>query len=336
MGDLVCISGMHYRSFGREAVEISEIGLGCWQIGGNWGEVDESTARDILRASLDRGVNLLDTADVYGAGRSESIIGNYLGGKTDDLFIATKVGRGEGIYPDNYSAETIRPRVEDSLRRLRVEALDLVQTHCIPLAAMEEGTIYECLRDLQREGKILRLGASVETMEEARWALENIPDLYSLQIIFNLFRQKPISELFDAAKSAVTGIIARVPLASGLLTGKMNKDSVFGENDHRHFNKDGAAFNVGETFAGLPFEKGVELADELKRMKDPSIPMAQWALRWILDFEAISTVIPGASKVSQAEGNAAASSLDSLGPDLHQQLQQFYEDSIKEHIRGPY
>ena len=327
---------MNYRSFGREEIEISDVGLGCWQIGGNWGEVDESTARDILKASLDNGINLLDTADVYGAGRSETIIGNYFGGRTDDLFIATKVGRGPGIYPDNYTPETIRPRIEDSLRRLKVEALDLVQTHCIPLAAKQDGSAYECLRDLQREGKILRFGASVETVEEGNWAIDNIPDLYSLQVIFNIFRQKPIHELFDNAKAARTGILARVPLASGLLTGKLSKSSEFGEADHRNFNKDGEAFNVGETFAGLPFEKGVELAEELKALKDPSIPMAQWALRWILDFDSVSTVIPGASKVSQVEGNAAASSLDPLGSEMHEQLASFYESSIKEHIRGVY
>ncbi len=327
---------MHYRSFGRERIEISEVGLGCWQIGGNWAEVEESTARDILRTSLDRGINLLDTADVYGAGRSESIIGDYLGGKTDDLFIATKVGRGEGIYPDNYTADTIRPRIEDSLRRLKVEALDLVQTHCIPLEAMEEGSTYQVLRDLQREGKIIRFGASVETMEEANWAIDNIPDLYSLQIIFNVFRQKPISDLFDQAKAKQVGILARVPLASGLLTGKFTPESTFGEGDHRTFNKDGEAFNVGETFAGLPFLKGVEMANALKAMKEPSMPMAQWALRWILDFDAVSTVIPGASKVSQIESNAAASSLESLSEETHQELREFYENSIKDHIRGPY
>lgn len=327
---------MHYRSFGREQIQISEVGLGCWQIGGNWAAVEETTARAILKASLDSGVNLLDTADVYGAGRSETIIGNYLGGKTDDLFIATKVGRGEGIYPDNYSAETIRPRIEDSLRRLKVEALDLVQTHCIPLDAMKEGAAYECLRDLQREGKILRFGASVETMEETNWAIDHLPDLYSLQIIFNIFRQKPVTTLFENAKAHQTGILARLPLASGLLSGKFTKDSRFGEGDHRNFNKDGDAFNVGETFAGLPFEKGVELADQLKDMKDTSTPMAQWALRWILDFDAVSAVIPGASEVSQAESNAIASTLEPLEKSAHDRLAQFYEDSIREHIRGPY
>lgn len=327
---------MKYRSFGKDGVQISEVGLGCWQIGGNWGDVEESTAREILKASLDNGVNFLDTADVYGNGRSETIIGEYLAGKTGDIFIATKVGRGEGIYPDQYSMETISLRVENSLRRLKVEALDLVQTHCIPLNEMQNGDTYDCLRELQNQGKIIRFGASVETIEEANWAIDHIPDLYSLQIIFNIFRQKPVTELFENAKSRHTGILARVPLASGLLSGKMTADTSFAESDHRNFNRDGQAFNVGETFAGLPYEKGIELVDQLKSYKEPKLAMAQWALRWILDFDAVSTVIPGASKVSQAEGNAAASKLDSLSPETHLALADFYESKIKEHIRGPY
>ena len=327
---------MNYRSFGKDGVQISEVGLGCWQIGGNWGEVEESTARGILKASLDNGVNFLDTADVYGDGRSETIIGEYFAGKTDDLFIATKAGRGEGIYPDQYSMETISLRIENSLRRLKTEALDLVQTHCIPMDEMQHGETYDCLRELQRQGKIIRFGASVETMEEANWAIDHIPDLYSLQVIFNIFRQKPVAELFENAKSHNTGILARVPLASGLLSGKMTTDSSFGESDHRNFNRDGQAFNVGETFAGLPYETGIELVQQLKGFKEPTLPMAQWALRWILDHDAISTVIPGASKVAQAEGNAKASTLDSLSPETHVALTDFYESKIKAHIRGPY
>lgn len=327
---------MNYRTFGRDDLRVSEVGLGCWQIGGNWGEVEESTARAILKTALEEGVNLLDTADVYGNGRSERIIGDYFGGKTDDVLIATKVGRGAGIYPDNYTPEVIRPRIENALRRLKVEALDLVQTHCIPLEAMQEGMAYECLRDLQREGKILRFGASVETMEEANWAIDNIQDLYSLQIIFNIFRQKPIVELFQNAQNHRTGILARVPLASGLLTGKLTKDSGFGKNDHRTFNRDGQMFNPGETFAGLPYEKGVELADSLKEFKPASMQMAQWALRWILDHDAVSAVIPGASKSEQIKANAAATQLDALPDETHEKLTRFYDVAIKDHIRGPY
>ena len=327
---------MEYRSFGRDDVEISEVGLGCWQMGGNWGQVEESTARDILRTATSNGVNVFDTADVYGNGKSETILGKYFRGKTNDLIIATKVGRGEDIYPDNYSMETIEPRIENSIRRLRTEALDLVQTHCIPMEAMKEGTTFDCLRELQQEGKIIRFGASVETIEEANWVIENVPDIYSVQIIFNIFRQKAIAELFENAKKHQTALIARLPLASGLLSGNMTKDSTFEESDHRNFNKDGEAFNIGETFAGLPLEKGVELVELLNDIKEPSLVMAQWALRWILDFEEISTVIPGASTASQVEDNADATYLDPIPTETHEVLAKFYEDKIKEHIRGVY
>ncbi|MDA0345803.1 MAG: aldo/keto reductase [Verrucomicrobia bacterium] len=327
---------MEYRSFGRDDVEISEIGLGCWQMGGNWGLVEESTARDILRTATNNGVNFFDTADVYGKGKSETILGKYFRGKTNDLVIATKVGRGEDIYPKNYSIESIKPRIENSLRRLRIGELDLVQTHCIPMEAMKEGTTFDCLRELQQEGKIIHFGASVETIEEANWVIEHVPGLYSVQIIFNIFRQKAIAELFENAKKHQIALIARVPLASGLLSGKMTKDSIFKKSDHRNFNKDGKTFNVGETFAGLPFEKGVELAEMLKNIKEPGLSMAQWALRWILDFDAISTVIPGATKAFHVEDNTDATYLERIPSETHAELAQFYEDNVKEHIRGAY
>jgi aryl-alcohol dehydrogenase-like predicted oxidoreductase len=327
---------MEYRSFGRDDVEISEIGLGCWQIGGNWGLVEESTARDILRTSTTNGVNFFDTADVYGKGRSETILGKYFRGKTNDLIIATKIGRGEDIYPDNYSMESIEPRIENSLRRLKVDAIDLLQTHCIPMEVMKEGTTFDCLRELQNEGKIIHIGASVETIDEANWVIDNVPGLYSVQIIFNIFRQKAIAELFENAKKHETAIIGRLPLASGLLSGEMTEDRIFDESDHRNFNKDGEAFNVGETFAGLTYEKGLELAEMLKDIQDPTLSMAQWALRWILDHEEISTVIPGASTPSQIEDNTEASYLDPIPPEIHQQLASFYEEKVKDHIRGAY
>jgi aryl-alcohol dehydrogenase-like predicted oxidoreductase len=327
---------MEYRSFGRDDVEVSEIGLGCWQMGGDWRMVEGSTAREIIRTALSNGVNFFDTADVYGNGRSEITLGKYFRGRTDDLIIATKVGRGPDIYPNNYSMETIKPRIENSLRRLKVDALDLVQTHCVPKKAMEEGTTFDCLRELQKKGKIIRFGASVETIDEANWLIEHVPDLYSVQIIFNIFRQKAITELFANAKKHNTAIIARLPLASGLLSGKIKKERTFGESDHRNYNKDGEAFNVGETFAGLPFEKGVELADMLKALKEPTLPMVQWAIRWILDFDEISTTIPGSSTVPQVEENTEASYLEPISPETHENIAQFYKDKVKDHIRGAY
>lgn len=327
---------MNYREFGKDGIKVSEIGLGCWQIGGNWGEVKESEARAILEASLEKGVNFLDTADVYGGGRSEKIIGAYLKErKQDDVFVATKVGR-MGLYPDKYSEAAIREHVEASLQRLQVEALDLVQTHCVPTEVMRSGEIFQWLERLRDEGKIQRYGASVETMEEANLLIDQAPGVYSLQIIFNLFRQKPIDTLFEKAQAKRVGIIARVPLASGVLSGKFTAQTSFGQEDHRNFNKDGQAFNVGETFAGVPFEQGVGFAQEIARLRPEGMTLAQMALRWIIDHEAVSVVIPGASRPSQAEANAAVSELPPLGKDVHAALRKLYEEKIHAAVRGTY
>ncbi|MBT5169507.1 MAG: aldo/keto reductase, partial [Opitutales bacterium] len=315
---------------------VSEVGLGCWQLGGDWGHVDDETALAILRASYDSGVTFFDTADVYGGGRSERIVGQFLkliGG--DAPFVATKVGRGE-VYPDGYTEEAIRSRIEDSLNRLNVEVLDLVQTHCVPLEVMRSGEIYEWLGRLVEAGKILQFGASVESVAEADMLLENCSGLYSLQIIFNIFRQKPIDALFDKAQRKQIGIIARVPLASGVLSGKFEAKTIFGENDHRNYNKDGEMFNVGETFAGVPFEKAVELADRLGSMTPARTGLAKMALRWILDFDAVTTVIPGATRIEQARGNAGVSDLPSLNDSLHGDLKALYDSEIEALIRGIY
>lgn len=329
---------MDYNGFGKDEVKISRVGLGCWQFGGDWGDVDVSEANAILKASVDSGVTFFDTADVYGGGRSEEIIGNFLtdAGLQEEIFVATKLGRFGDLYPDNYTAASVRGRVEESLVRLKTDALDLVQLHCIPTDVMRGDEIWEVLVKLVEEGKIKRFGASVESMEEALLCIEKAPQLSSLQVIFNIFRQKPIATLFEKAKAEKVGIIARVPLASGLLTGKFSLDTKFVETDHRNYNKDGAAFNVGETFAGLPYEKGVELSNELKTMVPEGMNMVQMALRWILDYDAVSVVIPGATKVSQAEGNAAIADLPELGEALHAKLSAFYQEKVSSLIRGPY
>lgn len=329
---------MQFNRFGKEQSEISRVGLGCWQLGSDWGELDLSEANAILQASVDSGITFFDTADVYGGGRSEEIIGNFLSGAglQDEIFVATKLGRFGDLYPNNYTAESIRGRVEESLVRLKTEALDLVQLHCIPTDAMRGDEVWSILESLVAEGKIKRFGASVESMEEALLCIEKAPALTSLQIIFNIFRQKPIRKLFDAAKEKQVGIIARVPLASGLLSGKFSVDTSFGESDHRNYNKDGAAFNVGETFAGLPFEKGVALADALKPLTPEGMTLAQMALRWILDFDAVSVVIPGATRIEQAQGNAAIADQPQLSPELHQKIRDFYKSEVRDHIRGPY
>lgn len=328
---------MKSREFGRSGVNVSEVGLGCWQLDGVcWGDVTDDAAFEILGASLDYGVTFLDTADVYGSGRSEDLIGRFLKQRPENVFVATKIGRfpvAEG--ETNYSEAMFRKHTESSLRRLGVESLDLTQLHCIPTEQMRRGDVFDWLRGLRDAGKIQRFGASVESMDEALLCLEQ-EGLASLQIIFNIFRQKPIDVLFDRARAKGVALIVRLPVASGLLSGKMSKNTTFPENDHRTFNRDGQLFNVGETFAGLPFEKGVELADALKPLVPQGLTMAQMAQRWILDHDAVSVIIPGASRAEQAIGNAAVSDLPPLADELHSQLRQFYQQQVIEHIRGPY
>ncbi|MBW2370197.1 MAG: aldo/keto reductase [Deltaproteobacteria bacterium] len=328
---------MHYKLFGRDKIKVSEIGLGCWQIGGTWGEVSSNEANAILDAALDNNVTFLDTSDVYGGGRSEQLIGDLLQRRRDQVFVATKIGRAFDLFPDNYSEAGIRSSVEASLKRLQTDVLDLVQLHCIPLSVIAQQDVFGWLRTLQKEGKIKRFGASIESMEEALKYIEIAPDIYSLQIIFNIFRQKAIHELFDIAEEKEIGIIARVPLASGLLTGKLSNSSTFSKGDHRNFNRDGKAFHVGETFAGLPFEKGLELTDKLKKLVPSSMTLAQMALRWIVDFKAVSVVIPGASRAEQILSNTSISDMEPLSKELHDSLKSFYtENKVAEHIRGLY
>lgn len=309
--------------------------MGCWQLGGSdWGDLSDKEAFDILAKAVDCGVNFFDTADVYGDGRSETLIGRFLKSSHADVFVATKLGRRQ-IYPDKYSEATIRAATEESLQRLQVDALDLTQLHCIPTEVMRQGDVFDWLRKLKGEGKIKSFGASVESMEEARICLQQ-EGLNSLQIIFNIFRQKPVAELFDEAKAKSVALIVRLPLASGLLGGKLTEQSNFPANDHRNYNRDGQFFNVGETFAGLPFELGVDLANELRQYVPAGMTMAEWAMRWILDFDAVTVVIPGATKIQQVADNASASDLPALGGEVHRQLQTFYQQKIAQHIRGPY
>jgi aryl-alcohol dehydrogenase-like predicted oxidoreductase len=317
---------------------VSEIGLGCWQLGGaDWGIVDDERAVSILRQAIDSGITFFDTADVYGSGRSEELIGRFL--RENDLpntvFVATKLGRSGELFPDKYTEEGVRQATERSLRRLGVESLDLTQLHCVPAEILRRGEIFEWLRKLRSEGKIRRFGASVESDEEGLLCLQQ-EGLASLQVIFNIFRQKPAVELFQEALKKQVGIIVRLPLASGVLSGKFTQETRFDEKDHRNYNRDGAAFNVGETFAGIPYAKAVSLADELKSLVPERLSMAAMAQRWILDHEAVTTVITGASRREQVIQNALASDLSSLTPDLTTRIREFYERSVADQIRGPY
>jgi len=327
---------MHFRRFGNESTKVSEVGLGTWQLGGNWGDVDDRTAEATLAAAVDGGVNFLDTADVYGDGRSEERIGRFLKKSKAHLFVATKLGRrGDPGWPQNFSREAMRRHTEDSLRRLGVDALDLTQLHCVPTEELRRGEVFEHLRELKAEGKIVRFGASVESMEEAHLCLDQ-PGLASLQIIFNILRQKPIDTLLGAAQRKGVAIIVRLPLASGLLADKFTAKSTFAPDDHRNFNRDGQAFNVGETFAGIPFERALAIIAELRNLVPFGMPMADFALRWLLDHEAVSVIIPGAKNPQQVRANIVPSMLPRLGLDIHENLAEFYRAEVHDHIRGPY
>jgi len=326
---------MHKRNLGKGGYEIGDVGLGCWQFGGDFGPMEEKTAFDILNAAVESGTNFLDTADVYGAGVSEQLIGRFLKTCSTPLTIATKVGRDSSLFPDHYTREGVKSGITASLKRLGVEALDLIQLHCVPTQVLRDGEIFQWLRDFKNEGLIREFGASVESVEEGLICLEQ-DGLRSLQVIFNPFRQKLVTELFPQAQEKGVGIIVRLPLASGLLSGKFTKETTFPDTDHRNYNRDGQFFNVGETFAGLPFETGVELAEALKAYLPDGMTLAEMSLRWILDHPAVSVIIPGASSISQAQRNAAASDLLPLSDELLETLRVFYLANVEKHIRGPY
>ena len=328
---------MNYRPF--KDVQVAEVGLGTWQLGSaDWGNINEEEAIKILQAYTDAGGNFIDTADVYGMGVSETIIGKFLQSVNKELFVATKLGRrgdaGNG-WPQNFTYDAMKRHAEESLQHLGLSQLFLEQLHCIPTAEMRSGKVFDHLRKLQQEGLIRYFGASVETSEEALICLEQ-EGLTSLQIIFNLFRQHVAEEVFAKAKEKGVALIIRVPLASGLLSGKFREDTVFGNKDHRNYNANGEAFNTGETFSGVEFREGVRLANSIRTMLPDNDHMAEWAIRWILDHPEVTTVIPGASKISQVNSNVAASGLQPLSADVHGQLRKLYDEQIHSKIRGHY
>ena len=322
---------MKQRILGKTGYSVSEIGLGTWQLGGDFGPVGDETATAILDAANAQGVNFWDTADVYGGGLSESRIGKHAKGA--GVKVATKVGRGGGLFPDKFTKDGVRESILGSLRRLGVDRLDLVQLHCLPTAVLQDGKIFGWMDELKAEGLMSHYGASVETVEEGLLCLEH-EGVATLQIIFNILRQDAARELLPRAAESNVGIIVRLPLASGLLSGKYSKDTRFDPSDHRNYNADGAAFSVGETFSGLPFERGVELVQELKGLAPENVPLAQVALRWVLDHPQVSTVIAGVSKPEQLADNVAASERPSLFPALMGRLSEWYETEVKPEIRG--
>jgi len=322
---------MRTRLLGKTGYAVSEIGLGCWQLGGDFGPLGAETATAILDAANAAGISFWDTADVYGGGLSESRIGAHA--KPAGVHVATKVGRGAGLYPDGYTREKVRASLVQSAARLGVETLDLAQLHCVPTAILRDGAIFGWLDEFRAEGLVRHWGASVETIEEGFICLEQ-PGCATLQIIFNLFRQDAAAELLPRAAAQDVGIIVRLPLASGLLSGKFDKNTRFDAADHRNYNRDGAAFSVGETFSGLPFERGVELVQELKGLAPEGVPLSQFALRWILDHPEVSSVIAGVSRPEQIADNVAASERKSLFPALMKQLGVWYDSAVKPEIRG--
>jgi aryl-alcohol dehydrogenase-like predicted oxidoreductase len=326
---------MKIRQLGQEGFSIGEVGLGCWQFGGDFGDMKKETALAIMAAAEAEGVTFFDTADVYGAGRSEELIGCFLKTCASPIAVATKFGRSDDAYPDKYTEDIMRRSIGASAKRLGVETIDLLQLHCIPTDVLRSGEVFDWLRRAKQDGLIRHFGASVETMEEGLLCLEQ-DDLLSLQVIFNLFRQKLVTDLLPQAKARGVGIIVRLPLASGLLAGKFTRDTTFAPTDHRNYNRDGQFFSVGETFAGLPFEKGVELVDMIKEILAEGISMAQLALRWIMDHDAVSAIIPGASSPEQAKANAGISDLAPLPDSLHRTLSEFYQQHVHDHVRGPY
>lgn len=323
---------MNYRTLGKTGFDVSEVSLGTWQVGGGWGgEFDQETATDILNTALDHGINFIDTADVYSDGASEKAVGEFVRFKSEKLYVATKCGRQLTPHTnEQYTPEVLRKFVEESLVNSGLETLDLIQIHCPPTEVYYRPEIFEEFDKLKDEGKILNLGVSVEKVEEALKAIE-YPNVTTIQIIFNMFRQRPKELFFEQAKEKNIGVIVRVPLASGLLSGKFDSNTTFAKGDHRHFNRDGSAFDKGETFAGLDYELGLDVVDELKQ-EFPDVSLPQLALRWILMFDAVSCIIPGASKASQVESNTEASEMEPLSDEDMLKIQEIYDRRVKEHV----
>lgn len=320
---------MNYRELGRTGYKVSEISFGAWAIGAEWGDVRDEDSIAALNTAIDHGVNFFDTADVYGDGHSEKLLARLKRDRKEEIIIAMKAGRR---LPEQtaagYSRENLTAFIERSLKNLETDCLDLVQLHCPPQEVYYHPEIFGILDDLTAQGKIRHYGVSVEKVEEAIKALE-YENVKTVQIIFNIFRQRPADLFFELAKHKNVGILARVPLSSGMLTGKMSKNSAFGANDHRNFNRHGEAFDVGETFSGVDYETGLEAVEELKKLVPEGATMAQFALRWILMFDAITCAIPGAKNPAQAAGNAAASDLPPISEASMTQIRDIYEDRIR-------
>ncbi|QFP78008.1 aldo/keto reductase [Deinococcus sp. AJ005] len=324
---------MHYRTLGKTGYDVSSISFGAWAIGGTWGEVSEADAMSALHKALDLGINFFDTADVYGDGRSERLIARLRQERPETFYVATKAGRRLDPHEaGGYNARNLRGFIERSLQNLETETLDLLQLHCPPPEVYERDEVFGVLDDFKTEGLLRAYGVSVETVDEALTAIKH-PNVSTVQIIFNIFRFKPAEQFFAAAREANVGILARVPLASGLLTGKMTAQSSFAPDDHRSFNRHGEAFDKGETFSGVDFETGLRAVDELRPLVPAGMTLAEFALRWILMFPEVSCAIPGAKNAAQAEANARAADLPPLSEDTMRGVADVYDRLIRPQVQ---
>lgn len=321
---------MEYRRLGRTDMSVSAISFGAWAIGGTWGPVDDADSLRALHAALDAGVNFIDTADVYGDGRSEALIAELRKERRGEtIYVATKAGRRLPVQtPDGYSRANLSAWVERSLHNLEMEAVDLLQLHCPHPQVYDMPEVFGILDDLVKAGKIRYYGISVETVDEALRGIRH-PNVQTVQMIFNMLRLKPAEQFFPQAKARQVGVLARVPLASGMLTGKLNRQSTFAADDHRSFNRNGEAFDKGETFSGVPYEVGLEAVERLRPLVPGGASLAQLALRWILMFDAVSCAIPGAKTPQQAVNNAAAADLATLSPETMRAVRAVYDEKIR-------
>ena len=323
---------MNYRKFSDLGWNVSEIGLGCWQIGWCWGDVSDQDARDILKNSLDNGINFFDTSDTYGDGRSEKFLSEIIKDTSEKIYVTTKLGRRiRGTnYPKGYKHHPMEEFIDRSLKNLGIECIDLVQLHCPPLEILKKKETFESMDLFVKKGKILHYGVSVHTIEDALEAIKN-PNVKSIQLVFNIFRQKPLDNFFDQAKKKNIAVIARGPLASGLLTGEITKYTKFPNNDHRNYNINGEAFDIGDTFSGVNLDKGLKAIDLLKDILPKNFSLADLALKWILSYDAVTVVIPGATNKKHVKKNCRASDLDEIS-EIIPKIKEVYEKLIKQDV----
>jgi aryl-alcohol dehydrogenase-like predicted oxidoreductase len=321
---------MRYRPLGRTGMSVSTISFGAWAIGGSWGDVDDEASMRALHAAIDSGVNFIDTADVYGDGRSEQLIARLRRERRGEtIYIATKAGRRLPTQtPESYSRENLTAWVDRSLSNLETDAIDLLQLHCPPSAVFSDDRVYSLLDELVAAGKVRHYGVSVERIDEALAAIRH-RGVETVQIIFNIFRPRPAEEFLPAAKAGDVGVLARVPLASGLLTGKLTRESTFAADDHRAFNRNGEAFDKGETFSGVPYEVGLQTVEDLKAVVPAGMSLTQFALRWILMFDGVTCAIPGARTPEQARANAAAADFPALDETTMAAVRRIYDERVR-------